>query len=41
MEKARKHLSEFDRLFQQLDDETKGADADVLERRQQLSTVFG
>lgn len=40
MEKSKKHFAEFERLFNALDDESKNADADVLEKRQQLLSVF-
>uniref|UniRef100_A0A7S3GDF2 Uncharacterized protein n=1 Tax=Palpitomonas bilix TaxID=652834 RepID=A0A7S3GDF2_9EUKA len=36
VEKAKQHFVEFERLFQELDEETKNADPDVLEQRQAL-----
>jgi len=40
LEKSKKHFSEFERLFNALDEESKNADPDVLEKRQQLLSVL-
>jgi rubrerythrin len=40
LEKSKQHLNEFERLFTALDEETKNSDSDVLEKRQQLLSVF-
>lgn len=40
LEKSKKHFSEFERLFNTLDEESKNADPDVLEKRQQLLSVL-
>jgi len=41
LERAREHFTEFEKLFQKLDDEAKNNDAEVLEMRQLLSTTLG
>lgn len=40
LEKSKKHFSEFERLFNALDEESKNADPDVLEKRQVLLAVL-
>jgi len=40
-ERARHHYGEFSRLFEQLDEETKNSDPEVLEQKQALAAMFG
>lgn len=39
-QRSKNHFKEFDRLFQALDDETKNADPEVLEKRKKLMQVL-
>lgn len=40
LEKSKKHFSDFEKLFSAMDEESKNADTEVLEKRQQLLSVF-